>query len=476
MSPEPLVARADWLAAVSEAQTLIASGDIYQANLSFPCRLPLAGHPLALFARLFDPRSAPEGGLVHDGAGRWWLSFSPELLFAVGDGRIEARPMKGTAARGPSLAADRDAAAALAADPKNRAENLMITDLVRHDLARVAVPGSVRVPALLAVETYPTVHQMTSTVTARLAPGRDALDVLRALFPAGSITGAPKIRAAEVIAALEPLSRDIYCGSIGWVAPGAAAARFNVAIRTIAIEGGAARLGLGAGIVADSDPQAEWAECLVKARFLERSGPAALLETMRREADGTIPRLARHLDRLQASAARFGFRFDRAAIDAGIAGLPRRAGRLRLLIAPSGAVALQLGPLPDLPAAPASLALAPLPLAPDDWRLVHKTTDRGFYARARAAAGTFEVAFHMPDGRVTEGSFTSLFVERDGRLATPPATLPLLPGVLRDELLAGGAAVEAELGMADLAEASAAGRLFLGNSLRGLFPARLVTP
>lgn len=468
--PRPLVARDDWLAAVSRAQELIAAGDIYQANLSFQAELPLAGHPLALFAALFDPAAAPHGGLVHDGAGTWWLSFSPELFFTLEGGALTARPMKGTAARHADPVTDRAAADALAHDPKNRAENLMITDLIRNDLARVATPGSVRVPMLFAIESYPSVHQMTSTVTAGLAPGRDAIDTLAALFPCGSITGAPKIRAMEIIASLEPRPRGLYCGSIGWIAPGADAASFNVAIRTLVVTNGVATLGLGSGIVADSVPDDEWAECLLKAGFLQPSGPRTLIETMRLEADGAIARQGLHLDRLAASAGRFGFALDHAGLSARLAALPAPAGprRLRLLLARSGATALQLSPLPAAPAEPVAVALAPLPVAPDDWRLKHKSSDRDFYDDARRQSGAFEVLFQLADGRLTEGSFTSLFVERDGRLLTPPASLGLLPGVLRTDLLLSGIALEAELFPADLAQG-----FLIGNSLRGLLRARL---
>jgi len=468
-APEPLVDRGNWIAAVRHVQDLIAAGDVYQANLTFPAKVAISGHPLALFARLFSPDAAPHGGIVHDGKGRWWISLSPELFFMLEDGKLSARPMKGTAPRSAVLAADTAAAKALANDPKNRAENLMITDLIRNDLARVSLPGSVRVPSLLAVETYPSVHQMTSTVTARIAPDADAIDALEALFPCGSITGAPKIRAMEIIAALEPHSRGIYCGSIGWIGPGARTASFNVAIRTLRVEGSTATLGLGSGIVADSVPEAEWEECLTKARFLRPAAPRTLIETMRIEADGSIPRLALHLGRLQASALRFGFALDRAALESRLPALrPATARRLRLLLAEDGSVALQLSPVPTTPSAPVDVAVVPLPVQPEDWRLHHKTGDRDFYDTARRMVGAFEAIFIRPDGLLTEGSFTSLFVERGGRLITPPAVLGLLPGVLRAELLGSGRAVEGELRSADLAAG-----FWIGNSLRGLIPARL---
>lgn len=465
----PLVERDDWLRAVRRAQTYIAAGDIYQVNLTFPMRVPMHGHPLSLFAHLFNTHAAPHGGILHDGAGRWWLSFSPELFFRLADGRIEVRPMKGTAPRANSWAADREMALALANDPKNRAENLMITDLLRNDLGRIAVPGSVHTSALFEVETYPSVHQMTSTVAAVPRPGQHAVDLLAALYPCGSITGAPKIRAIEILRELEPYQRGAYCGGLGWIGPGGNSAHFNVAIRTLSVAGGKATLGLGAGIVADSNAEDEWAECQLKGRFLQPSAPTSLIETMRLAADGSIPRLGLHLDRMEQSARRFGFAFDRPTTLHNLARLgagPER--RLRLLLGASGETALHLSALPALPPTPVQVAIVPQPLAADDWRLHHKSSTRAFHEQARRNSRCFECMYERPDGLLTEGSFTNLFVPRDGLLLTPPQQLGLLPGVLRAELLQQGRAREYPLTRADLQDG-----FLLGNSLRGLFPAQL---
>lgn len=461
--------------AIARVKALIAAGDIYQANLTFQAELAVSGHPVALFARALARAPAPHAALVFTGT-HWWLSLSPERFFALADGVLRAAPMKGTAVRPPLPEADQAAVEALAADPKNRAENLMITDLIRNDCARVAVPGTVRVPAPFRIESLAYVHQMVSHVEAGLAPGRDAFDALAALFPCGSITGAPKLRAIEVLAGIEARPRGIYCGAIGTIGPGAAAADLAVAIRTLVIDPrrpGVATLGLGSGIVADSDAESEWAECLAKARVLERRTPRALIETMRREADGRILLLARHLARMAASAARFAIPFDPDAAAARLACLPARGTpeRLRLLLAADGTLALQAGPAPPPPQGPVSVALAPLPVAPDDWRLFHKSSDRGFYDDARRASGAFEVAFVRADRLVTEGSFTSLFVVQGGVLVTPPVARGLLPGVLRAELLAAGRAIEGDLTDAQLIAAGREGRLFLGNALRGLIPA-----
>ena len=469
-APEPRVDQPTYEAQVRAALDLIAAGDLYQVNLSFPAAVRIAGDPLAAFAQLRARARAPHGAIVSTG-GDLLLSLSPELFFRFDGDRLLCRPMKGTARRDDDPAADRAAAVRLAADPKQRAENLMIVDLMRNDLARVAVAGSVAVPELFAVERYPTVHQMTSTVTATLAPGAAAEDVLAAAFPCGSITGAPKVRAMQAIAAIERGPRGPYTGSIGRI-DATGDAMFNVAIRTLAITRGSdhATLSLGAGIVADSDPAGEWAECLAKGAFVG-DGRAGfdLVETMAFDPEEGIALLERHLARMKDSAAALGFAFDRHdarnELQAATFRL-RHARRVRLLLAPSGKVSIEVAPMPAPRDRPLTVAIVPLPVPPADLRLRHKTSDRAFYDDARRAAGTDEVVF-VHDGRLTEGSFTSLFVERNGVLVTPPAG-PLLPGVLRAQLLAEGRAVEGQVTPADLA-----GGFFLGNGLRGLMPAAL---
>ncbi|MHA6721711.1 aminodeoxychorismate synthase component I [Sphingomonas sp. RS2018] len=264
----PRVGEADHAAAFARIHDWIEGGDIYQANLTIRADVALTGAPAAAYGVLRDRARAGHCAFVDTGADAI-LSLSPELCFDLRAGRITARPMKGTAPRHADPMHDASAADMLGIDPKQRAENLMIVDLLRNDLSRVARAGSVAVPALFAIETYPSVHQMTSTITADLLPDRDAIDVLAATFPCGSITGAPKLRAMEVIAAVEPTPRGVYCGSIGWIAPDGDAS-FNVAIRTLHLPAGAAvaTLGLGSAIVADSVAADEWDECLTKARFL----------------------------------------------------------------------------------------------------------------------------------------------------------------------------------------------------------------
>jgi para-aminobenzoate synthetase/4-amino-4-deoxychorismate lyase len=464
-TPQPLLDEAGYDAAFARVAQLIAAGDIYQANLTFAAAIPFAGDPLALYARLRTQSRAGYGALIDTGERRF-LSLSPELFFALERGTLRCRPMKGTACRGDTPDADRALAAALAADPKQRAENLMIVDLMRNDLSRVA--RDVAVPALFQVETYPTVHQMTSTITATIAPGRDAVDVIAALFPCGSITGAPKQRAMEVIADVERARpRGLYTGSIGRLDPNGDA-MFNVAIRTLAVDGTHAVMGLGSGIVADSAPYAERRECLAKAAFVTAGQRALdLIETMAFDPDTGMPLLERHLARMKASADMLGLAFDRHAarneLQAATFRL-RAPKRIRLLLGASGALAIEVGPMPVSPDL-AQVAIVPLPVAASDYRLRHKTSDRGFYDAARAACDTFDVLFEDPDGYLTEGSFTSLFVPDGDRLVTPPAGA-LLPGVLRAELLETGRASEGRLTRADLA-----GGFWIGNALRGLIPA-----
>ncbi|MGB3721189.1 MAG: aminodeoxychorismate synthase component I [Pacificimonas sp.] len=474
------VSEAEHADAIGHILDLIHAGDIYQANLTLPLTASYRGHPLALYARLRAAQTMPHGALVHEGGGKWLLSASPELFFRIENGVITARPMKGTAARQPGAAADQRAAWALAHDGKNRAENLMITDLIRNDLSRVAVPGSVRVEDAFHVEPYPTVYQMVTTVKADLIEKRNVLDVMRAMFPCGSITGAPKVRAGEVINKVEWRMRGLYTGSIGWMEPGGDAA-FNVAIRTAELQAdgneGTLRMGVGAGIVADSDARGEWDETLAKAAFLQRDARAFhLIETMLFEPSEGMVRLDLHMQRLKASAARLGFRCDTHEICnllQAVIGRERRARRVKVTLARDGSHACALT---DVPPAKTEMtvSLVPLPVDPADWRLFHKSSDRDFYDRARHAAHGDEVAFVRRDGLLTEGSFTNLFVRRDGRYLTPRVESGLLAGILRAEMLEDGSAAEADLTADDLRAASDAGELFVGNSLRGLIPAKHV--
>lgn len=476
---EPQLSAGGYGAAFAALQDAIASGDIYQANLTFPLAGSFRGDPLALYAALRPAAGAGYGGVVFDGT-HWLLSCSPELFFAERDGAAMVKPMKGTRPRGRSEAEDAALAAELTMSEKDRAENLMIVDLLRNDLSRVAEPGSVRVEKPFAIESYPTLHTMSTTVRARLRPGNGAVDMVRALFPCGSITGAPKIRAMELIDEVERDARGPYCGAIGRI-DAAGDAAFNVAIRTLRLtpgENGRGRavLGVGSAIVADSEPMDEWRECLIKGGFVRlRAGGADLIETMRFTPDEGAPLLELHLERIKASATELNYAFDRHAVRNAIQALCFEAdapARLRLAAARSGAYSLELGPLPETLDRPLRCAVLPLPVDPGDWRLRHKSSDRSFYEAGLAAAqaaGADEALFIRDDGLLTEGCFTNLFVERDGRLLTPPARLGLLPGVLRRSLIDDGRAVEAELTLDDLKDG-----FLIGNALRGLIPAVLL--
>ena len=470
-TPRPTVAQSEYDAIFAKVQALIAAGDIYQANLTIRAEVSTAGSPLALYAGLRNRAKSGFGGVVWTGSD-WLLSLSPELFFALHDGKVTTKPMKGTTVRGATPEEDSALMAQLRSDPKQRAENLMIVDLLRNDLSRVAEAGSVDVPHLFTVETYPTVHTMISTVTARLEAGKGAADLLRAIYPCGSITGAPKIRAMEIIDEVEATPRGIYTGSIGRIDPNGDAA-FNVAIRTLHLQDGAsvATLGLGGGIVADSRVAEEWAECLAKGRFVTDQRHFDLIETMRFDPEQGIERLDLHIARMRASAQALDFNFDRHAVRNELQAATfrlREAKRVRLLLAKSGSVAIEISALPPAPPGPVPVAVVPLPVAPTDFRLVHKTSDRGFYDAAKAQAGTFEVVFTDPDGFLTEGSFTSVYVERNGCLLTPPLARHLLPSTLRSELIEAGRAKEADLRKDDLKDG-----FFLGNAIRGIFPARL---
>ncbi|GMN03460.1 aminodeoxychorismate synthase component I [Erythrobacter sp. MTPC3] len=481
---EPQLSPGGYDAAFAAMREAIHAGDIYQANLTYPLAGSYRGDPIALYASLRPSAQAGYGGILFDGS-HWLLSFSPELFVSLDGDRAKAKPMKGTRPRGADAAEDAQLAEELASSVKDRAENLMIVDLMRNDLSRVAVPGSVRVDAPFAVESYPTVHQMVSSVRAQLAPEYGAMDMVRALFPCGSITGAPKIRAMELIGEHERDSRGPYCGAIGRIDANGDAA-FNVAIRTLRLTPiengqGTAVLGVGSAIVADSDPMAERRECEVKAGFIRRSSPDHtapqfdLIETMEFNPEIGIALLELHLARMKKSAQALGFEFDRHAARNQIQALCfelEQPAKLRMLVSRKGATALETGPMPAALPDPAPVIALPNPLDPSDWRLAHKTSDRGFYEDALDAAhgaGAVEAILVRGDGLVTEGCYTNIFVERDGMLLTPPAALGLLPGVLREFLIEKKSAREANLTLDDLSHG-----FLLGNAVRGLFKGTLI--
>jgi len=453
----------------------IRAGDVYQLNYTFPFRSSFAGGAAALYAQLLSRQPVDYAAFVHWQQERHILSFSPELFFRIdpeGSARqITTRPMKGTARRGRTTAEDGAIAEGLRHDAKNRAENVMIVDLLRNDLGRLCAFGSVQVSGLFAVERYPTLWQMSSTVTGTLRPDAGLHDILRALFPCGSITGAPKVRAMQLLAELEAAPRGVYTGAIGFFSPMQSA--FNVAIRTLALDYGRATFGVGSGIVIDSTPGEEYRECLLKAEFLTRTTePFSLIETMLWR-DGGYPLLELHLDRLEDSAAYFDFVFDRGAIRAALIGLaalfdPRQPRRVRLLLDADGSLHLEHT---ALEVAPQSLrvCIATARTNSCDRFLYHKTTQRPLYARAfeaASAAGYADVLFLNQRGEVTEGAISSIFLGKSGRWVTPPVTSGLLPGVYRRHLLATRPEIEERiLTLDDLRSADA---VYLANAVRGL--------
>lgn len=456
---QPSIALDEYLAAVDRIKQLIAEGDCYQVNYTFPLHFEWFGRPLDLYRRLRERQPVRYGGLVGDASGGL-ISLSPELFIERQGGRLLTRPMKGTLPRG--LPAEQ-----LLSSEKDRAENLMIVDLLRNDLGRIAENGSVVVDRLFEIEDYPTVWQMVSEVSARIGECR-FIDVLRALFPCGSITGAPKIRAMQIAAELEAGPRGLYTGALGLLAPNGDF-RLNVAIRTLELaSGGTGKLGIGSGIVADSQPEAEWQECLLKARFLRDCDPGLkLIETLRRE-NGRYPHLDGHLARLRRSATWFGFTLDEAALLRLLADQPERGTwRIRLTLDASGQLGVQSFALSDEGATHRYARLAEGRIDSTNPLRRHKTTERLLYDEALAAVASdleiFDVVFLNERGEVAEGARSNVFVERDGVLLTPPLRSGCLPGVLRAELLASGRAQEAALWPADLATG-----FWLGNALRGL--------
>ena len=461
----------------------IADGEVYQVNATAPSTGTFEGDALALFAAL--RRAQPNAYAAWldlgtaDAPDDRILSVSPELFFDWRDARLLARPMKGTAPRGADAADDAARAAYLRSAPKERAENLMIVDLLRNDLSRIAEPHSVRVPRLFEVEAWPTVWQMSSDVVADTRPGTALGDVFGALFPCGSITGAPKVQAMRLIRALEPEPRGVYCGAIGVVQPGGAAT-FNVPIRTLVLRGEAdgttrVRCGIGSGITADATADGEWAEWRHKRAFVERASQSfELLETLRLE-DGAVVDGEAHLARMAASARHFGFAAPEAAARAALASLlPAQAQgcwRVRLLADRAGAVQAQAYPLAPTPV-PVRVQLADRPLVGSDGEFVrHKTTRRAHYdAFAPSDPAVFDTLLWNERGELTEFTRGNMAVRVDGRWLTPPLASGLLPGIARARLLRKGRVEEAVLTRADLDRADG---LAFFNSLRGWLPASL---
>ncbi len=491
------VDEAAFTGAIDRIRDYIAAGDTYQVNYTYRLHFDVLGDPITLYRRLRARQPVPYGALVRDEAGGMVLSCSPELFVAHQQGTLKAKPMKGTARAVPATQEGADTlnaqrALALANDEKNRAENLMIVDLLRNDLGRVAVPGSVQVPHLFDVRRYGQVLQMTSTIRARLREDATLADTMAALYPCGSITGAPKRRTMEIIDELETAPRGLYTGAIGWFAPpraeGPAIGDFclSVPIRTLelqAAQDGVRQgvMGVGAGIVYDSEAASEFAECQLKSGFLtELAQSVSLFETIHATRAG-CRHLALHLARLKNSASQLGYPCDATAIalrlDAACTELSDQTPyRLRLALDARGGITVQHAPLTPL-TAPVKVFLADNATDSSDLFLRHKSSQRARYDAAWQEAerrGGFDQLFFNERDELTEGGRSNVFVRIGGRWCTPPLACGVLPGVMRRVLLDDRQwdAVEAVITRADLL---AAEEIVVCNALRGALPAVLVT-
>ena len=478
-APTLNVTRADYRAALARIERYIEAGDSYQVNFTLKYRFKLRATREALYFALRENQPVEYAAYIRADT-HTVMSFSPELFFRKTGDVITSKPMKGTAARGRDSVHDTVLAQQLHDDPKSRAENLMIVDLLRNDIGRVAPAGTVKVPRLFEVERYRTLLQMTSTIEAQVDPEISLKSLIYNLFPCGSVTGAPKIRTMEIIRELEAAPRGVYTGAIGYVTPENDMC-FNVAIRTLVFDNaGNGEMGIGSGVVYDSSSDAEYDECLLKAKFLTDAQPAfALIETILWNGK-SYRALDRHLERLRASADYFDFIYDEAAIRARLHESAQTfvdAQRVRLLLARDGAVTIQAVPIDGDPARPWRLALSPLTVDPDDRFLYHKTTNRAWreaeLARVRALCDCDEVVFVNTRGELTEGTRTNLILQIDGKLITPPVASGLLPGIFRRQLLADGKIAERVLTRADLAGAE---KIFVCNAIRGLVAAQLIEP
>ncbi|MBF5045200.1 aminodeoxychorismate synthase component I [Aggregicoccus sp. 17bor-14] len=470
---EPSVTREAYRAGIDAIREAIAAGETYQLNYTLRLRARLTGDPLAAYEALRAAQRARYCAYLDLGAHRL-VSASPELFFERSGERLVTRPMKGTLPRGRWAEEDDARAAWLQASEKNRAENVMIVDLLRNDLGRVAQVGSVQATRLFEVERYPTVLQLTSTVEARARPGTTLEQVFGALFPCGSITGAPKVSTMRLISRLEGRPREVYCGAIGLVRPGGDAT-FSVAIRTLWQDAasGWAEYGTGGGITWDSTAADEHAEALAKARVLSERWPAfELLETLALR-NGEYVLRERHVERVLASARYFGIPLTREQVESALFPLPLGEGkgeglpkRVRLLVSQQGEVRTEATPLTELPPGPLPIALARAPVSRHDRFLFHKTTHREVYTRHKAEhPEAFDVLLWNEEGELTELTTGNLVLELpDGRKLTPPRDCGLLAGTLREELLSRGEIEEQVLTREDLGRAQ---RLWFINGVRG---------
>jgi para-aminobenzoate synthetase/4-amino-4-deoxychorismate lyase len=464
------IAEDEYCTRVDRIKDYIRAGDTYQVNFTDSVEGQTSSTVAELFATLSRRQPVAYSAFLNVD-GYQILSFSPELFFRIEHGRIVTRPMKGTMPRGRDWAEDIEAAVCLQNDEKNRAEHVMIVDLLRNDLGRICTMGSVQVEDIFSVERYKTLFQMTSTISGTLRPELGYYDIFKSMFPSGSITGAPKIRTMQIIRELEERPREVYTGAIGFISPDRSAI-FNVAIRTLVLKDGQVRMGVGGGIVADSRPLDEYRECLLKASFLIRPRPEfQLIETML--WDGGFALLSMHLDRMESSASYFDFTFDRPAITSQLIERSNRflrgqRYRVRLLLDSAGKVTITpTAYFPDQ--STGDVLLSSEHTSSDDVFLRHKTTCRERYERLYAEAraeGFDEIVFLNERGEVTEGAISNLFILLEGKLFTPPLSSGVLPGVFRPHLLEMDATSEERV--LHLQDLESADGIFLCNAVRGM--------
>ncbi|MFP3982684.1 MAG: aminodeoxychorismate synthase component I [Desulfurivibrionaceae bacterium] len=468
----------NYINSIEAIKDYIAGGDTYQVNYTLKLLFDFEGSPEDLYLTLRRNQSVSFGAFIRQGNSRT-MSFSPELFFRK-KGRIcMVRPMKGTIKRGRSLGEDRKIKEFLKSDPKNRSENVMIVDMLRNDLGRISEPGAVHVPSLFDVETYESLHQMTTTVQTTLREDLSLYELFQGLFPCGSVTGAPKIRTMEIINELEEKPRGVYTGAIGFLAPNGEAA-FNVPIRTLTLKGDKGEMGIGSGITHDSDPEKEWEECLLKARFLTApKEDFQLIETMLWQPAEGYWLLKKHLARLNESAVYFEFSFDRQNVNNRLDKEAREftaAGprKVRLLLYRDGSMEISSTLLDSTGNDPRRKTLPKITLAGEkvdssQHTLFHKTTSRNLYNRLYREAvnkGFYDVLFTNQKGELTEGAISNLFIEKDGYYYTPPVECGLLPGIFRQYFLETHTnAAEKVLTSADLYSADT---VYLVNSVRGM--------
>lgn len=474
---QPLVARSQYEASIEQIRDLIARGHTYQVNYTFPLVCEFNGDPLAWYNDLCLAQGAPYSAYLDLGRHKI-LCLSPELFFRRQGNRLTTMPMKGTAKRGRWLKEDDELANRLRKSEKERAENVMIVDLLRNDLGKISIPGSVEVTKLFELERYDTLWQMTSTVASNISTQTGLTEVLGALFPCGSITGAPKIRTMEIIRKLEPFPRRLFTGTIGLIRPGGDCC-FNVAIRTIVLDSqtGRATFGVGGGITFGSTPKGEYEECLVKIAFLTQEvHKFKLLESMLLEG-GEFFLLERHVTRLRESAQYFDFKFDGAktlallqqAVEAHCTG----RWKVRLLLCKNGVIEVDVAPLNSISeGVPLRVKLSPAPVDVNDRFLFHKTTNRRRYDQAlESTPDCDDVILWNEAGEVTESSIANIVVSLDGQLCTPPVESGLLGGTFRDQLLHDGTIHERRILTQEL---KAARSFYLINSVRKWMPAKMV--